>query len=89
MLWVSTANNNTHTHTHTTTQRDMQRLFTDTATPKTATYKNATRTIQVISTKESSHTQTGTEEERGEERRQMEIGWQHPDVFPGGPPPQF
>ena len=85
MLWVNTA----ITKTHTTTQRDMQRLSTDTATPKTTTYKNPTWNIQVISTEESPHTQTGTEEERGEGRRQMEIGWQHPEVFPGGPPPQY
>ena len=84
MLWVNTANNKTQT----TTQRDMQRLSTDTATAKTTTYKHATQNIQDIRTKDSPHTQPGTEEQ-GEAGKHAEIGWQHPGVFPGGPPPQY
>ena len=44
--------------------------------------------IQDICTKDSPPTQTGTEEQ-GEEGMHMEIDWQHPEVFPGGPPPRY
>ena len=81
---VRTANNKTHTQR----QRDMQILSTATATAKTTTYKHATQNIQVIRTKDSPHTQPGTEEQ-GEAGKRVEIGSQHPEVFPGGPPPQY
>ena len=58
------------------------------STAKTTTYKHATRHIQDIHTNDSPPTQTGTEEQ-GEAAMHMEIGWQQPEVFPGGSPPQY
>ena len=66
----------------------MQILFTTTATAKTTTYKHATQNIKDIRTEDSPHTQPGTEEQ-GEAGKHMEISWQHPEVFPGGPPTQY
>ena len=66
----------------------MQILSTASATAKTTTYKHATQHIPDISTNDTPPTQTGTEEQ-GEAGMHMEIGWQHPEVFPVGPPPQY
>ena len=83
MLWCTLQT----TH-YTQRQRDMQILPTATATAKTTTHKHATQHIRDISTNDWPPTQTGTEEQ-GEAGMHMEIGWQHPEVFPGGPPPQY
>ena len=72
---------------HTTAERHADTVDSH-STAKTTTYKHATRHIQDIRTNDSPPTQTGTEEQ-GEAGMHMEIGWQHPEVFPGGPPPQY
>ena len=60
----------------------MQRLSTAAATAKTTLPTNAAYNTQVIRTR-IHHT-------RGQaQKRQMEIALQHPEVFPGGPPPQY
>ena len=75
---VLSANNKTYKQPH----RDMQKLSTDAATAETTLRKHAARNSQVIRTR-IHHTR------KQAENRDMEIGWQHPEVFPGGPPPQY
>ena len=82
MLWCTLP-----TTKHTQRQRDMQILSTAKATAKPTTYKHATQNIQDIRTKDPPHTQPGTEEQV-EGGKHIEIGLQHPEVFPGGFPPQ-
>ena len=83
MLWctLQTAN-------HTQRQRDMQILSTATAQPKQQHTNTQHDKYRVIRTNDSPPTQTGTEEQ-GEAGMHMEIGWQHPEVFPGGPQPLY
>ena len=73
---VLSLNSRTHKQPHI----DLQRLSTAAAAAETTLRKHAARNSQFIRTR-IHHTR------KHEENRRMEIGWQHPEVFPGGPPP--